>query len=185
MSEVKNGDLDKMTILFDRHHRALFGFLYHMTHNRESSEDIVQTVFYRMLKYRSTFKGNGEFKAWMYYLAINVLKDTLKKNKRKLDTFGIDAVSLDFKEIVMTDEALHREQEIEILTKSMDILSSSDREILILSHFQKIKYQEIARILNTTEGAVKVRVHRAFNQLKNIYLKTVSYGERKKRFPTR
>ncbi len=178
MIDVKNGDLDKMTILFDRHHRALFGFLYHMTHNRETSEDIMQTVFYRMLKYRSTFKGNGEFKAWMYYLAINVLKDTLKKNKRNSDTFDINDVSSYLGDNVMTDDSLLREQEIEILIKSMDNLSSSDREILILSHFQKLKYQEIAQVLNTTEGAVKVRVHRAFNQLKSIYLKTASYGVR-------
>jgi RNA polymerase sigma-70 factor (ECF subfamily) len=114
----------------------------------------------------------------MYYLAINVLKDTLKKNKRNSDTFDINDVSSDLGDNVMTDDSLHREQEIEILIKSMDNLSSSDREILILTHFQKLKYQEIAQILNTTEGAVKVRVHRAFNQLKSIYLKTVSYGVR-------
>ena len=58
----------------------------------------------------------------------------------------------------------------------MNNLSLADREILVLSQFQKLKYQEIARIMNTTEGAVKVRVHRAFNQLKALYLKTESYG---------
>jgi RNA polymerase sigma-70 factor (ECF subfamily) len=178
MIHVKNGDLDKMTILFDRHHRALFGFLYHMTHNRETSEDIVQTVFYRMLKYRSTFKGNGEFKAWMYYLSINVLKDTQKKNKHSSDAFDINDVSSILGDKIMIDDSLNREQEIEILIKSMDHLSSGEREILVLTHFQKLKYQEIAQILNITEGAVKVRVHRALNQLKSIYLKKVSYGVR-------
>jgi len=178
MTDVKNGDLNKMTILFDRHHRALFGFLYHMTHNRETSEDIVQTVFYRMLKYRSTFKGTGEFKAWMYFLAMNALKDTLKKNKHNSESYDINDVSSVLGDKVMTDDSLNREQEIEILIKSMDNLSSGEREILILTHFQKLKYQEIAQILKITEGAVKVRVHRALNQLKGIYLKKVSYGVR-------
>jgi RNA polymerase sigma-70 factor (ECF subfamily) len=50
-------------------------------------------------------------------------------------------------------------------------LSDENRELLILCRFQELKYNEIARILNTTEGAIKVRVHRALNQLKSNYLK--------------
>lgn len=81
MLKVKSGDLDKMSLLFERHHRPLYGFLFHSTGQKESSEDMVQNVFYRMLKYRHTFKGEGKFKTWMYHLARNVLNDYVKKNK--------------------------------------------------------------------------------------------------------
>jgi RNA polymerase sigma-70 factor (ECF subfamily) len=50
-------------------------------------------------------------------------------------------------------------------------LSAENREVLVLSRFQELKYEEIARVMNTTEGAVKVRVHRAMNELKTIYLR--------------
>jgi RNA polymerase sigma-70 factor (ECF subfamily) len=53
----------------------------------------------------------------------------------------------------------------------MEQLSDENRELLILCRYQELKYDEIAQILNTTEGAIKVRVHRALNQLKNAYLK--------------
>lgn len=53
----------------------------------------------------------------------------------------------------------------------MGKLSDENRELLILCRFQELKYNEIASILNTTQGAVKVRVHRALNQLKSNYLK--------------
>ena len=49
-------------------------------------------------------------------------------------------------------------------------LSDENRELLILCRYQELKYHEIAKILNTTEGAIKVRVHRALNQLKSNYL---------------
>jgi RNA polymerase sigma factor (sigma-70 family) len=75
MLKVKNGDLDKLGLLFERHHRALFGFVFHMTGQRELSEDMVQNVFYRILKYRHTFRGDGEFKTWMYHMARNVIND--------------------------------------------------------------------------------------------------------------
>jgi len=49
-------------------------------------------------------------------------------------------------------------------------LSDENRELLILCRFQELKYHEIARILNTTEGAIKVRVHRALTLLKKQLL---------------
>src|SRR5580704_18228907 len=82
MLKVKSGDLDKMALLFQRYHRSLYGFLYHMTGQRESAEDMVQTVFYRMLKSRHTFTGEGEFKTWMYHVARNVLSDHFKSSRR-------------------------------------------------------------------------------------------------------
>ena len=68
------------------------------------------------------------------------------------------------------DEQILKKQELAALQKAMEGLNTESREILVLSKFQELKYNEIARILNITEGAVKVRVHRAVCQLKNIFL---------------
>src|SRR6202046_2300752 len=89
MLKVKSGDLDKMALLFQRYHRPLYGFLYHMTGQRESAEDMVQTVFYRMLKSRHTFTGEGEFKTWMYHIARNVLSDHFKMHQRTRVHFDV------------------------------------------------------------------------------------------------
>ena len=51
-------------------------------------------------------------------------------------------------------------------------LSPESREVLILSRFQDLRYEEIAGVLDITVGAVKVRVHRAINQLKELYTET-------------
>lgn len=56
-----------------------------------------------------------------------------------------------------------------MLNKAISNLSNESREVLILSRFQELKYEEIARILEISEGAVKVRVHRAMNQLKGFF----------------
>ncbi len=60
-----------------------------------------------------------------------------------------------------TDAQLEKEQELKTLERAMGKLSDENRELLILCRFQELKYNEIARILNTTEGAIKVRVLRA------------------------
>ncbi len=171
MLRVKAGDLDKMGLLFERYHRPLFGFLYHMTRQREVSEDLVQTVFYRMLKYRHTFTGEGEFRTWMYHLARNVLADYVQKSKRSGHQFDVADFAEKVDGGVSADEPLQKQQELDLLNSALTKLSDEHREVLILSRFQELKYDEIARILAITEGAVKVRVHRAMNALKNIYLR--------------
>ncbi|MFD2571045.1 RNA polymerase sigma factor [Spirosoma soli] len=171
MLRVKAGDLDKMGLLFERYHRPLFGFLYHMTSQQEVSEDLVQTVFYRMLKYRHTFTGDGEFRTWMYHLARNVLADHVQKSKRSGHQYDVADFAEKVGGGVAADEQLQKQQELDLLNRAMTKLSDEHREILILSRFQELKYDEIAKVLATTEGAVKVRVHRAMNALKTIFLR--------------
>lgn len=171
MLQVKAGDLAKMGLLFERYHRELFGFLYHMSSSAEAGEDMVQTVFYRMLKYRHTFVGDGAFRSWMYHLARNVLADSVQQNKRSAQHQDVAEYAERIGGGPAADESLQREQETALLRDALTRLSPEYREVLVLSRYQELKYGEIARILNTTEGAVKVRVHRALNELKTIYLR--------------
>ena len=174
MLKVKNGDLDKMDLLFRRYHRPLFGFLFQMTSQREASEDMVQNVFYRMLRSRHTFTGNGEFKTWMYHLARNVLKDHSRKNAKSAAHYDISEFAERIGGGIRANEAIEKNQEWNILQNALSRLNEENREVLVLSRFQGMKYHEIATIMNITEGAVKVRIHRAMTQLKNMHSKIES-----------
>ncbi|KAA9339906.1 RNA polymerase sigma factor [Hymenobacter busanensis] len=171
MLQVKAGQVDKMGLLFERYHRPLLAFFYHATSHATGSEDLVQTVFYRMLKYRHTFSGEGEFRTWMYHLARNVLADAAKKEKPA--KYHQDVA--DWAEKIgggpTADASLQKNQEVDLLHRALGQLSADAREVLVLSRFQELKYEQIATLLNTTAGAVKVRAHRALGQLKDIYMK--------------
>jgi RNA polymerase sigma-70 factor (ECF subfamily) len=170
MLKVKDGDFDKMGLLYERHHRQLYRFLFHMTKQKELSEDLVQNIFMRMLKYPDGFMGFGEFRTWMYHIARNTLFDHFRKESRK-------PASLDLREYeeriecdARSDKKIEKEQDIKMLEIAMQRLSEENRELLILCRFQEMKYNEIAAVLNTSEGAIKVRVHRAMAQLKNNFM---------------
>jgi RNA polymerase sigma-70 factor (ECF subfamily) len=169
MLKVRSGDLDKMGLLFHRYHRPLYGFLFHMTRDREASEDMMQNVFYRMLRSRHTFTGEGDFRTWMYHLARNVLKDHLKQSRRRGNHHEIAEYEERIPSGLTADEQIERKLELKALERALDHLSPESREVLVLSRYQELKYAEIAHVLEISEGAVKVRVHRAMNQLKEIY----------------
>ena len=141
-----------------------------MTGDKESCQDMVQNVFYRMLKYRHTFTGDGEFKTWMYHLSRNVLHDHVKQNK-SLNHLDIHTLADKLDNGIGADLDLEDKDNAESIQNALSLLSSEHREILVLSRFQELKYDEIAGILNISEGAVKVRVFRAMGELRKIFLK--------------
>ncbi|MFC7670278.1 RNA polymerase sigma factor [Hymenobacter humi] len=75
MAAVKADDLDQLVPLFERYHGPLFNYLTRLTNDRETSEDLTQTVFERILKYRSSYQPTQPFKAWVYQMARNVHAD--------------------------------------------------------------------------------------------------------------
>jgi RNA polymerase sigma-70 factor (ECF subfamily) len=66
-------------------------------------------------------------------------------------------------------DAAERQQQAQLLQRALMQLPEDKREILVLSRFQELKYDEIARLLGCETGAAKVRVHRALQQLREIY----------------
>nr|WP_183404266.1 RNA polymerase sigma factor [Hymenobacter luteus] len=171
MLQVKAGQVEKMGLLFERYHRPLFAFFYHSSANATASEDLVQNVFYRMLKYRHTFTGEGEFRTWMYHLARNVLADAARKNKASLHHQDVADWAEKIAGGPSADGSLQQAQDLALLQRAMARLSPDQREVLVLSRLQELKYEQIAQLLNTTVGAVKVRAHRALCHLKDVYFK--------------
>src|SRR5688500_20367862 len=83
MIKVRDGNLDTLGLLFARYKKPLFGFFYGMNKDAELSEDLVQNVFLRILKYRYLFRGEGDFRTWMFHIARNVDHDHCRKRKWK------------------------------------------------------------------------------------------------------
>ncbi len=165
MLKVQQGHRDAMGLLFERHHRKLFGFFYHLSGQVALSEDLVQTVFYRMLKYPHTFKGEGNFMTWMFHLARNVWADHYKKLK-KMPTQEIQEKQAPWEEAGA--EADH-EDHLSLLQKALHFLSPERKEVLLLSRYQGLRYREIADLLQCSEANVKVKVFRAIQDLRKIF----------------
>jgi RNA polymerase sigma-70 factor (ECF subfamily) len=168
MIKVKEGDLDRLGLLFERYRKPLFGFFYGMNKDAELSEDLVQNVFYRILKYRYLFRGEGDFRTWMFHIARNVNHDNFRKAKNKQqDPLEQWHDRLGTEQNRMTD--YERDDELHLLSMAMDRLPDEKREILLLSKYQDRKYKEIGEIIGCSEGAVKVKVFRALQELRAVY----------------
>lgn len=169
MLEVKDGNVGRLGLLFERYKKPLFGFFYNLSRNEEVSEDCVQNVFYRIMKYRYLFRGDGDFRTWMFHIARNVYLDQFRKKRIHIDG---NTEALENREAYADNTVadIQRNEDLTLLSMAMSRLSEDKREILLLCKYQEKKYKEIAEILNCTEGAVKVKVFRALKELKEVYL---------------
>ena len=173
MAQVHAGDMRKLAILFERYHRALYRFFRRMNADPYLSEDLVQEVFFRILRYRRTFEKTRQFLPWMYQIARNTRADYAHRPRElRLVTEHAEDEQAVFEPASPSpdaEEVLERKQELRFLQEALDRLPLEKRELLILSRFQNLSHQEIARILDCEAGTVKVRIFRALKALGEIY----------------
>ena len=168
MIKVRDGDLDKLGLLFERYKKPLFSFFVTLVRDRELSEDLVQNTFFRIMKYRHLFRGDGDFKSWMFHIARNVKNDQFRKN-RVLASEKVEKWEERIGHNENRDAEWMAESEHHMLAVALDRLPEDKREILMLSKYQDKKYKEIGDLLGCSEGAVKVKVFRALQELKVVY----------------
>ena len=171
MLKVKAGDVDKLNLLYHRYSRRFFGFFYGMSKDGATSEDLVQNVFMRILKYKHTYKENGDFEVWAYQMARNVHHDHYRKNKRYAFQEDMNPYEERLSETKNQEVEMERSDELNYLKKALASLSDEKRELIELVRFQKVKYAKVAEMLGVTEGAIKVRVHRILKELRESYIK--------------
>jgi RNA polymerase sigma-70 factor (ECF subfamily) len=167
MAKVRDGDPEKLGLLYERYKRPLLGFFVGMVRDKELSEDLVQNTFVRILKYKHLFRGDGDFRTWMFHIARNVKNDHFRKNKIAHEK--VDKWEDKIKDEGNLMQEWQSDDEQKMLAIALDKLPEDKREILLLSKYQEKKYKEIGEILGCTEGTVKVKVFRALQDLKAIY----------------
>ena len=163
MQEVRSGNVGKLETLFDRHHRALFRYFLRLTSDRVASEDMVQDVFFRILKYRHTYQSETSFRAWMYQVGRNVWLDHTGRRKGEVP-LPENAGEIGSAELP-ADRQVQNRQETVLLHRALAAMPPEKREVLVMSRFQGLKYEEIASVLKCEVGTVKVRVYRALREL--------------------
>jgi len=170
MQHVKDGNLSEMSELFERYNVKLYNYFLKLTRNRLISQDLTQNLFYRMIRYKNSYKNEYSVKAWMYQMARNLHFDYCKEEKRSEELFlNTDTYPVD----ISDENDGFLENDYERLERSFAALNNEQRELIILSRYQGLKYEEISHIVNQSVPAIKVAMHRAIKQLRGIYFKQI------------
>jgi RNA polymerase sigma factor (sigma-70 family) len=163
MLQVRDGAGEMLGVLFDRYQTPLFNFYSKLTGDRTLSEDLVQEVFLRILKYRQSYRPGTPFRAWIYQIARNARVDHFRKFPHQT------ALEPEMLPPVLPRDSAQELQEVQLLQRALMQLPEEKREILLLCRFQELKYQEIAELLGCELATVKTRIHRALLELRKAF----------------
>lgn len=170
MQRTTRGDPEGLAALgelFDRHHASLHGFLRRFLGEAAAAEDVVQEVFIRVWKHRSTFAPGSTFSAWLYAIARNAAMDEIRKRGKRPRSFtDLDAGS-EGAELGGESAGPGADAEVWRLTvreqvqRALQELPADQRLCLVLKEYEGKSHREIAEILGCTEGNARVMAHRA------------------------
>ena len=164
MQALGSGELAAFDALFRRHYENVRTLCARIVATDGSGDDLAQETFLRVLRHRSTFRGDARFTTWLYRIARNVCLEQLARqarDRRIAERWQAEATT------TTTDE---RPDDTELLAAAMRALTSEQREVLVLCRYHDLPFQEIGEILGCTAGAARVRAHRALAALRSAYL---------------
>jgi RNA polymerase sigma-70 factor (ECF subfamily) len=163
ISRVLAGERDAFALLIGRYSDPLYRHALGMTGSPDVAEDILQTSFIKA--YHHLGEVRGRFDAWLFRIVANGCKDWLKNIRRAHLSYDEDDQPSGY---ASPDEDLDRTELRQDLDAALAQLAPSLREAFIMKHVEGRSYEEMADLLGTTVGALKMRVHRAREALQAL-----------------
>lgn len=170
------GNTKMFSQLIDKYKNMVYNLAYRMSNNNsQEAEDISQEAFLRAYQSLVRFNPSYKFSTWLYQITLNIIRDKFKK--KQLDPVSLDApakiADAEFYPQLVDlatnpEQIITRREDSQRILQALHSLPLKYREVIVLRYLQDLSYTEIGNILELSPGTVKVRLHRAREQLKKM-----------------
>jgi RNA polymerase sigma-70 factor (ECF subfamily) len=161
-----------MDELVSRYHAKLLDFIYRHLGDRDTAADITQATFIRVFKSANCYESRASFKTWLYTIALNQMRDELRKKKVRKESSVEDVTERQLHSMAHIDEITPEEFALNQVFRSsiwsaVNRLPDNYRTAILLKFRQQLTYVEIAEVMNTPVGTVKSWIHYGLKSLKS------------------
>ena len=164
VSRDLNGDRQAYALLVDEYKSPIYNLAYRMTGNSEDADDLTQETFIHAYQYLWRYDTSRKFFTWLYTLALNLIRNHFKKNKYNKSSEELSANLLADKNPSPETELIET-QEISVYLLRLE---DESRALLIMKFHQGLTFEEIAQITGKSLSAVKMRIYRGLEKLKEL-----------------
>jgi RNA polymerase sigma-70 factor (ECF subfamily) len=169
MDAYVRGDGHAFEKLFARLAPRLHRFFLRSFGARATADDLLQQTFLKLHRARATYKPEMKLAPWAFAIAARVRLDEYRNRKRLAEDGDEEALAradeAHAAAAANSDEHLDA-AETDLVRRAVDALPESQRVVVHLNRYEGMTFAEIARVLGTTEGAVKLRAFRAYGALR-------------------
>jgi RNA polymerase sigma-70 factor (ECF subfamily) len=176
MLDVKAGDERSFELLLRKYRTPLVNFLYRMVRDTAVAEDLAQDVFLRVYRARTDYVPSAKFTTWMFRIATNLALNSVRDNRHRqmevsmdqpVDPGDEERPVMELPDLTPTvEQYLVARSRSEMILQAIHALPEKQRAAVLLHKFQELDYDEIARILDCSESALKSLLFRAYETLR-------------------
>jgi len=163
IARARRGEDEAFRLIFDRYARPIISFIYDMIGQRDLAEELTQETFVRAYKNLKALSDDSKLSTWLFGIAKNVARESLRYKHRETDKIGIDddrvIELIDGK--LPPDRALLDKELSGVIQHALGTLDHDKRLVFTLKVFQQRSYEEIAEITGSSIPKLKTDLHRA------------------------
>lgn len=152
--------------IYDKYFETVNKYLFCLTRDADTAENLTQETFYRAVKNINKFKGKCIISTWLCKIAKNAFYDECRKNKKIKYTTDEELTQMQSNQFI-ENEVFDGEEKLE-LYKRMQKLDEKTREVIYLRITGELSFKEIGNILNKTENWARVTFYRGKEKLKEV-----------------
>ncbi|PNV63977.1 RNA polymerase sigma factor [Clostridium sp. chh4-2] len=153
--------------IYQEQKNSVYGYLYYMTKNHQTAEDLSQETFLKVYLGMKKFKEECSEKTWCLTIARNTFLSFARKKRPELLCEECPEQMLPFEN--MPEEKIIEQENREEIAAAFFALNADDRTILLLRDYERLSYAEIAGIMGLSEAVIKVRIYRARGRYRKVY----------------
>lgn len=170
-------DIKEFDYLYRKYFPKINNFVFHRVGDENVKNEIVSNVFFKAMRKLHMFRiynlKKVSFSSWLYRIAVNEINQYYRNNKRNINLKRI------YKHNYVKSDDSEKTSPItfEMVQNYLASLPESDKNLITLRYFEKQSYQELAEIFRKSEGALKVKLHRALKKLRDAMSKELKDEE--------
>jgi len=159
----KKGDLKAFDELINRYSSRCYAYFYRLTGRPDLSEELLSDLFIRLVRKIRSFEG-GSFEKWMFTVASNLFRDSLRKQYRHKRLLEEKA------ELLLQAETVDRPQPemFDKLQLALEKLDKETAELISLRYYSQMSFKELSELRDEPIGTTLSKVHRGLKKLRSL-----------------
>lgn len=162
---LQQRDPDALSQVFERYANKIYRLAVGILQDEQQADGVVQNTFLTLIEKVDQFDGRAHISTWLYRVAYNEAMGRIRRQKPRVDLDALQAQDIipacliDWQDI--PEQVIGSNEAMGIMQAALSELSPALQAVFQLRDVEELSTQETADILNISESAVKVRLHRA------------------------
>lgn len=173
LDKARDGDQQAFACLVETYSARVYNVCFNYLGNRQDAEDCTQETFIKVFRAIADFDYRASFYTWIYRIAANTCHDFCRKNRKAIVHSLDEGMETEDSQVYLQitdpaplpDEQAEKTELCRMIRQEIQNLPEYLRDIIVLRDLDGLSYQELAEVLELTEGTVKSRLSRARRQL--------------------